>query len=256
MHYVVGVAGPVGGGKTSLVSGITRILGNATVIHMDDYEEYTTQPVGEVLELLKSGADYDVLKMGNLAKDLQSLKFGREVFSPTTQFPICPSKYIIFETQFGREHRATGQWIDLLLWILGKHTDVKARANTASSLELQTEHGIDILLGFESGVTGSIHLDYFQRPPARSSEFIGEGGRIEFEYYSGVSKLYGPDSPEPIEVYETPSDFDRNGMFINEIKSFFASIEAGETPSPSFDDGTAVVDVATKALQDAGIQQA
>jgi uridine kinase len=117
MHYVVGVAGPVGGGKTSLVSGITRILGNATVIHMDDYEEYTTQPVGEVLELLKSGADYDVLKMGNLAKDLQSLKFGREVFSPTTQFPICPSKYIIFETQFGREHRATGQWIDLLLWI-------------------------------------------------------------------------------------------------------------------------------------------
>jgi uridine kinase len=117
MHYVVGVAGPVGGGKTSLVSGITRILGNATVIHMDDYEEYTTQPVGEVLELLKSGADYDVLKMGNLAKDLQSLKFGREVFSPTTQFPVCPSKYIIFETQFGREHRATGQWIDLLLWI-------------------------------------------------------------------------------------------------------------------------------------------
>jgi uridine kinase len=117
MHYVVGVAGPVGGGKTSLVSGITRILGNATVIHMDDYEEYTTQPVGEVLELLKSGEDYDVLKMGNLAKDLQSLKFGREVFSPTTQFPICPSKYIIFETQFGREHRATGQWIDLLLWI-------------------------------------------------------------------------------------------------------------------------------------------
>ena len=77
--------------------------------------------------------------------------------------------------------------IDLLLWILGKHTDVKAPANTASSLELQTEHGIDIdiLLGFECGITGSIHLDYFHRPPARSSEFVGKGGRIEFEYYSG-----------------------------------------------------------------------
>ena len=146
--------------------------------------------------------------------------------------------------------------IDLLLWIFGKHTDVKARSNTASSLELQTEHGIDILLGFESGVTGSIHLDYFHRPPARSSEFIGEGGRLEFEYYSGVAKLYGSDSSEPIEEYETPADFDRNDMFINEIKSFFASIKAGETPSPSFDDGTGVVDVATKALNDAGIQQA
>ena len=45
-------------------------------------------------------------------------------------------------------------------------------------------------------------------------------------------------------------------MFINEIKSFFKAVEAGERPSPSFDDGTAVVDVETKALTDAGIQKA
>ena len=105
---------------------------------------------------------------------------------------------------------------------------MKAHANTASSLELQTE----------CGITGSIHLDYFHRPPARSSEFVGEGGRIEFEYYSGGAKLYGTESLEPIEVYETPADFDRNDMFINEIKSFFKAVEAGERPSPSFDDGS------------------
>ena len=70
------------------------------------------------------------------------------------------------------------------------------------------------------------------------------------------AKLYGTESLEPIEVYETPADFDRNDMFINEIKSFFKAVEAGERPSPSFDDGTAVVDVETKALTDAGIQKA
>ena len=146
--------------------------------------------------------------------------------------------------------------IDLLLWIFGKPTDVKARANTSSTLELQTEHGIDILLGFESGVTGNIHLDYFHRPPARSSEFIGEHGRIEFEYYSGVAKLYGTESSDPIEIFETPPAFDRNDMFIDEIRSFFNSIEAGDEASPGFDDGVRVVDVAVKALADAGIQQA
>jgi predicted dehydrogenase len=145
--------------------------------------------------------------------------------------------------------------IDLLLWIFGNHSLVKAHANTASSLELQTEHGIDILLGFESGITGNIHLDFFHQPPARSSEFIGEGGRIEFEYYSGTAKLYGTENSDTVEVFSTPSEWNRNDMFINEINSFFGSIEAGEIPSPSFDDGLAVVDVAIKALIDAGIKQ-
>jgi predicted dehydrogenase len=145
--------------------------------------------------------------------------------------------------------------IDLLLWVFGKHTTVKAHANTSSSLELQTEHGIDILLGFESGATGNVHLDYFHQPPARSSEFIGEGGRIEFEYYSGIAKIYGTENSNPVEIFETPSEWDRNDMFIDELKSFFYSIESGTRLSPSFDDGLAVVDVVSKALFDAGIKQ-
>ena len=140
--------------------------------------------------------------------------------------------------------------IDLLLWMFGKHADVKATANTASSLELKTEHGIDILLKFESGVTGNVHLDYFHQPPARSSEFIGESGRIEFEYYSGIAQLFGTENTEPVKTFETPSDWDRNDMFINEIKSFFDSLDSNQTPSPSFDDGVAAVDVATRALID------
>jgi predicted dehydrogenase len=145
--------------------------------------------------------------------------------------------------------------IDLLLWVFGKHTTVKAHVNTSSSLELQTEHGIDILLGFESGATGNVHLDYFHQPPARSSEFIGEGGRIEFEYYSGIAKIYGTKNSNPVKIFETPSEWDRNDMFIDELKSFFYSIESGTRLSPSFDDGLAVVDVVSKALFDAGIKQ-
>ena len=144
--------------------------------------------------------------------------------------------------------------IDMLLWIFGKYSTVKAQANTASTLELQTEHGIDILLGFESGITGNIHLDYFHRPPARSSEFVGEQGRIEFEYYSGVAKLYGTESSEAIEVFETPHDFDRNDMFLDELRAFFQSVKSGDEPSPGFEDGVQVVDVAVKALIDAGIK--
>ena len=143
--------------------------------------------------------------------------------------------------------------IDLLLWILGSHKNVKANANTASSLELQTEHGIDILVEFASGATGNIHLDYFHRPPARSSEFIGDEGRIEFNYYSGVAKLFSKESDNAVNIYKTPATWERNDMFIAEIKSFFTSIEQNENPSPNCEDGLAAVDVAVKALTDAGI---
>ena len=139
------------------------------------------------------------------------------------------------------------------MWILGSHKNVKANANTASSLELQTEHGIDILVEFASGATGNIHLDYFHRPPARSSEFIGEEGRIEFNYYSGVAKLFSKESDNAVNIYKTPATWERNDMFIAEIKSFFTSIEQNENPSPNCEDGLAAVDVAVKALTDAGI---
>ncbi|MGH8689048.1 MAG: uridine kinase family protein [Burkholderiales bacterium] len=117
MSYLVAVCGPIGSGKTSIVRGLVGQLGDATAIHMDSYEQMTSAPVREVLQWAERGADFESLEVPLLAEHLQRLKRGEAVVEPAGRTTITPRKYLVFETQFGRAHRATGAQIDLLIWI-------------------------------------------------------------------------------------------------------------------------------------------
>lgn len=105
MSYVVAVAGPTGGGKSALVHALVERLGDACAVHMDDYERMTREPLERVARWAERGADFDELDIAGLAERLRALKAG------------AAAKYVVFETQFGRAHRATGALIDLLVWI-------------------------------------------------------------------------------------------------------------------------------------------
>lgn len=117
MNHVVAVAGPPGGGKTSLVRGLVARLGDACAIHMDSYERMTREPIGSVARWAERGADFDELEVPLLGEHLRRLKGGEPVVEPAGGATIAPRKYIVFETQFGRAHRATGELIDLLIWV-------------------------------------------------------------------------------------------------------------------------------------------
>jgi uridine kinase len=116
MRYVVAVAGPTGGGKTSLVQGLVGQLRDACAIHMDDYERMTREPIADVARWAERGADFDELAVPLLGEHLRRLKGGEAVVQPGGS-TVAPRKYIVLETQFGRAHRATGPLIDLLVWI-------------------------------------------------------------------------------------------------------------------------------------------
>ena len=117
MSYVVAVCGAIGSGKTSIVRGLVAQLGDAAAIHMDSYERMTSAPVRDVMQWAEHGADFDTLSVPLLADHLQRLRRGETVVEPAGLTPIVPRKYIVFETQFGRAHKATGAQIDLLIWV-------------------------------------------------------------------------------------------------------------------------------------------
>jgi len=117
MSHVIAVAGHPGAGKSAVVRGLMSALGDASAIHMDSYETITFAPIGEIAQWMKDGADIDVFTFPQLEKDLQRLKQGAAVIEPRTSLEVLPRKYILFETQFGKAHRATGQHVDLLVWI-------------------------------------------------------------------------------------------------------------------------------------------
>jgi uridine kinase len=117
MSHIVAVAGPAGGGKTSLVRALVARLGDACAIHMDSYERMTREPIANVARWAERGADFDELEIPLLGEHLRRLKGGEPVVEPAGGATIAPRKYIVFETQFGRAHRATGALIDLLIWV-------------------------------------------------------------------------------------------------------------------------------------------
>lgn len=117
MRYVVAVAAPVGGGKTSLVKAIASKLNDATAIHYDHYEKATGEPVDDLMQWIKNGANFDDFIIPELPDDLKKLKRGESVIDPLTNLEIASKKYIIFEMPLGREHKDTAKYIDLLIWI-------------------------------------------------------------------------------------------------------------------------------------------
>lgn len=115
--YVIAIAGPVGAGKTTLARGVADELADAAVLQFDHYERITEQSIEQVRDWMQGGADLDAMAIPGLAEALQSLKAGRAAINPMTRATIPSRKYILFETQFGRRHAATGRYIDLMIWV-------------------------------------------------------------------------------------------------------------------------------------------
>ncbi|MBW1888560.1 MAG: hypothetical protein JRI52_09465 [Deltaproteobacteria bacterium] len=117
MRYIIAVAAPIGGGKTSFVTAIANRLNDATTIHYDHYEKATEEPVHNLMQWMKNGANFDDFIIPNLSNDLERLRSGESIIDPLTNTEITSKKYIIFEMPLGKEHKDTAEYIDLLIWI-------------------------------------------------------------------------------------------------------------------------------------------
>lgn len=117
VNRVIAIAGPVGGGKSTLVRGLAGHLEDASAVYFDHYERITEQPIEAIGEWMREGADLDRIVVPGLGEDLQSLKEGRTVADPLTREPVSARRFILFETQFGRRHTASGQHVDFLVWL-------------------------------------------------------------------------------------------------------------------------------------------
>lgn len=114
---VIGIAGAPGSGKSTVTRALAAALGDATAIHMDSYERMTRQGMEEIAAWAARGGDPNELPVPLLHEHLAALKAGQAVTDPATGATLRPARYIVFETQFGRDHCATGEHIDLLAWI-------------------------------------------------------------------------------------------------------------------------------------------
>jgi len=150
--------------------------------------------------------------------------------------------------------------LDYLYWLFGPAERVQA--STRSIPSLQTPAGEDwaeITIEFRSGVIGEVHLDYLQRPAVHRLTVWGERGRAEWDYHAGTLRWQtlagGAGTGERAEMEETiervPTGFDRNTMFVDEMRHFLQCVETRQTPAIPLSDGLAVLEMALAAKRSA-----
>ena len=140
--------------------------------------------------------------------------------------------------------------LDYLRWLVGEITTLWAFTAKLSDLDIDVEDTAEIGFRFSSGVLGSLHLCYNQRPATHRIELIGTEGTITWDYSDGGVNIYDIESgrweKSPLE-----GGFERNDMFLSEMDHFLSVIRGSENPRCSLSDGIKALELALAAKRSA-----
>ena len=100
-----------------------------------------------------------------------------------------------------------------------------------SDLDINVEDSAQILLQCHNGTKYfpvSISMDYLQWPPVRSVSITGDKGSIQCDLTNNQLIIY--DRVAENTKTHNFDDFDRNEMFVSEMKNFLAFVKGKEDP--------------------------
>lgn len=137
--------------------------------------------------------------------------------------------------------------LDYLRWILGEVDSLWAFTSQLSDLALGVEDTAEIGLRFKNGVLGSLHLDYNQRPPAHHLEIVGSLGTLRWDNSDGAVSIFR-DSLGNWSNLSAPSNFERNDLFLAEMRQFLAVCRGEAQPVCGLEDGIQSLKLALAAL--------
>lgn len=136
---------------------------------------------------------------------------------------------------------------DYLRYLLGEVESVSAIQSQIGGLGIEVEDNADVLLKFKSGVIGNVHLDYIQRPPEHYVRIIGQNGTIHWDNLAGFLKWHS--SKGKWKKVSVPEGFERNNLFLDEMRHFISCIAKNEQPLCTIDDGIKALRIALAAKQ-------
>jgi predicted dehydrogenase len=135
--------------------------------------------------------------------------------------------------------------IDYLLWIFGKVDWVKAHISKQSNLEIDVEDSAQVIFGFKgtdsSVLTASLNIDFIRHDTTRKCFAIGEKGTLLWDGIKGQVEFFEKDSAKWETLYSSRPD--RDFTYMEEIRSFFSSVESDMMPDISGEDGLKVVGI-------------
>ena len=128
---------------------------------------------------------------------------------------------------------------DYALWLFGMPKRIFAVGGHLSRLEVDVEDSVSVLMECQCegrSLPVHIHLDYLQHPPQKVCEVIGDAGKVRYDYYANqVEFQETATGTAQIHRFE---GFDRNQLFLDELRHFLACLRGEEKSVVDLREGT------------------
>jgi predicted dehydrogenase len=131
--------------------------------------------------------------------------------------------------------------IDYLYWLLGRPQRVHAFGGKVTPLAGDAEDLVQGLWGYEDRKTAMLHIDYWQRPKVRRLKLVGTLKTCVWEENAALS-LWNHASGAMSQV-PLPDGYERNDMFLEEIKHFIDCVATAKEPIASLAQGIEVLEL-------------
>jgi len=136
--------------------------------------------------------------------------------------------------------------IDYLYWFFGSCKEVFSITDKISKLKTSADDLSSILLRFQNNIVAEIHLDFFQRPLARSCKIIGENGTLSWNFDENIVNLYDIKKNKWIKKFIL-KNYDYNDMYVNELKYFINCINSKKQTFNDIHEGVEIIKIALAA---------
>lgn len=136
--------------------------------------------------------------------------------------------------------------LDYLYSFFGLPETVYASGGKMSNLEIDVEDVADILMQFQlcrKKIPVHVHEDYLQVPSTRRCKIQGTKGLLTFDLLNSSLDVYDMKGQNTCHVRFT---FNRNEMFLEELKDFLSSAEAGKPSRIPIEEGIHSLEMAIK----------
>jgi predicted dehydrogenase len=114
--------------------------------------------------------------------------------------------------------------IDMLCWLFGRPQKVAAFGGTVGGYDIDVEDTVAAILEFPGPLVVTLAMSFVQRPPGRRFVVNGSNGRIVMKIPK-ASIVVEDTTGSEIERLEV-ANFDRNGMFVAELRDFLTAVES------------------------------
>lgn len=136
---------------------------------------------------------------------------------------------------------------DYLRMLFGE-VEAVTGATSRRGLELAVEDTAEAILQFDSGLLGSVHVDYVQRPGAHWLEVIGTEGSLRWDNADGAVRYFEAHSGKNGQIL-APEGFERNTMFVREMAHFLAVVRGEAEPACTLGDGIRALEICLGLLK-------